>query len=381
VTCCTALERSREHSSCMIWGKLYRGSPLSTFSMQLQEMLRGVAGRRRQTSPPRHDWAVFPRSMARATALVVAQLTLAGLGCNDSASAKPGEPIAVFEGERLQCFEDLECFGGALEQTVGPFGQLEPVGAACMHLPSSILPVCECRGLLTRIDPPPGESTSFEVQLYPGHSGCSGSTSPGCLYCESEFPGCSVDDPTSCDAVCAEMIERAARDYERTYVATARLTLCETNTCHVVTEIGGRCYLGQPLRGDAPEVDCNLSDDELMALVKRDLGFPTPSYSCPVMASPTCAGPLDCSRGLACDDGVCRSCSGSCSYPIGHPEAATCQGDAVCASGELCTGGRCVPRANVECRLAEECAEGESCVLSGMASEGRGNAETRSFCQ
>jgi hypothetical protein len=243
--------------------------------------------------------------------------------------------------------------------------------------------MCECRGLLTRTDPLPGEASSFEVQQYPGNrpGGCSEWTTPGCLYCASEFPGCSADDPTSCDAVCADMTARVARAFQRSFVARARLSRCETNTCHVVTEIEGRCYLGQPQRGDPPEVDCNLSDDELMALVEADMRPGTPSTSCPPVAPVGCTSAIDCPRGLACNDGRCGSCSDVCSYPIGQPEAAVCEGDSSCASGELCTQSRCVPSENLGCRFFTDCTEGEQCVLSGTSGEGRGNAEARSFCQ
>jgi len=321
--------------------------------------------------------------MTRPAVFVLAQLTLVGLSCGDPTSdpdALDTRGVATLPG--LRCIEDLDCFGGAPEQTMGSVVTIEPVAAACVHLTSSALPVCECRGLLTRAAPPPGERPSFEVQLYPGNrpGGCSELTIPGCLYCASEFPGCSVDDPTSCDAVCADVIARAARANQRTYVARARLSRCETNTCYVVTEIDGRCYLGQPGRGDPPEVDCNLSDDELMARVEADFRSPTPSYSCPYVPGPRCTTALDCPHGLGCNEnGSCVGCDVNC--PPAGAEAGVCEGPyGACASGEACTHGRCVPSANVACRSFTDCAEGESCVFSGTSNEGRGNAQTRSFC-
>jgi hypothetical protein len=77
---------------------------------------------------------------------------------------------------------------------------------------------------------------------------------------------------------------------------------------------------------------------------------------------------------------VCGGCSDLCS-PVGPNGDYVCEGDAACASGELCTLGRCLPSANIACRFMFRCAENEQCVLSGFSDEGRGNAETRSFCQ
>lgn len=225
-------------------------------------------------------------------------------------------------------------------------------------------------------DAPP---LSYEVPMYPGHrsGGCSEySVAPGCLYCASEFPGCSVDEPGSCDVTCAEMAARADADFQKTIVATARISRCtpDSNHCQVVTEIDGRCYAGPPEAVEPLELDCNLADEELIAR----LDDPRVSSCAPVTMP--CSSANDCPRGLACNAGGCGDCSANCS-PTGPGGAYVCEGDAACASGELCTEQRCVPSANVTCRFSFQCAENEVCVLSGTSAEGRGNVDTRSFCR
>lgn len=351
-------------------------------------------------------------STTRSAAFILVQLVLAGVSCSDAGSepsplgsmelstpdapASPSpEPVspAVGSGDTtdtsengqtgsvggVECIEDLDCFAGALEQTIGPIGRVELLGSACTHLSYETVPVCECRMQLTKPAVGGMPAESYEVAAHPGHrSGdCSEwSIAPGCSYCASEFPGCSVDDPASCDAVCAVMTERRDADYRKTFVAKARLSRCapEGGRCQVVTQIDGRCYAGPPERVEPPEVDCGLSDEELIA----HLDDPPAQY-CSV-APIACSSASDCPRGLACNAGVCGGCSDACS-PVGPNGDYVCEGDAACASGELCTLGRCLPSANIGCRFDFRCAANEACVLSGFSSEGRGNAATRSFCQ
>jgi hypothetical protein len=352
-------------------------------------------------------------SMARCAAFILVQLAFGGASCSQASpdgvapgtAAEPAESEPALEPPEAEpaiidtssvgspevengqtgsigareCQEDLDCFGGSLVRNLAPIGRVEPVGASCVHLYES-LPVCECRMQLTRPALGDEPAASYEVQLYPGNraGGCSEwSIEPGCLYCGSEFPGCSVDDASSCDAVCADMTARFDREIQKTIQATARVARCAPGTfhCQVVTEIDGRCYAGQPGRIDAPELDCNLSDAELLEH-SADPSVP----SCAAVAPVACTTADDCPRGLACNAGVCGACSDMCSYPTGQSDRAVCEGDVACAAGELCTLGRCLPSANVGCRFFSECGKNESCVLSGVSDDGRGNADTRSFC-
>jgi len=61
------------------------------------------------------------------------------------------------------------------------------------------------------------------------------------------------------------MTARRDADYRKSVPTTARLARCTDNRCQVVTEIDGRCYVGPSNRVDPPEVDCGLSDFELVA--------------------------------------------------------------------------------------------------------------------
>jgi hypothetical protein len=333
------------------------------------------------TAPPGgHNQYVLSWSKPCLCAFILTHLVCGVLACNESG---PSPREATFDdahtGVRSVCEEDLDCFGGSPEVTFGPIGSLEPLDATCLHVAAQVTPVCECR---MRLTPTAVNGRSpYEVQAYPGNrpGGCSEwSFPPGCLYCESEFPGCSVDDPRSCDAVCADMFRRFEAQSQRVTVATARLARCspDKSNCQAVTQIEGHCYAGPPSAGPTVEIDCNLSDDELIA----HLNDPPVTSCAPAPAIP-CATASDCPRGLACSAGVCGACSDSCAYFNGRPDLIACEGDVTCASGELCTLGRCIPTTNISCRAVSECGEQEACVLSGFGSEGRGNTSTRSFCQ
>jgi hypothetical protein len=149
----------------------------------------------------------------------------------------PAEDIAGAENGQTGSTEQPDCYpAGPLEPVAeGPcgvdlaawkraVGRAELVQAACAHGSSSeALPVCECRLRLTRLpgDDRPWEGGTDEVVTYPGGrpGSCSeyARTPSGCLYCGSEFPGCSVDDPNSCDSVCAEMARRYDAELQKTF--------------------------------------------------------------------------------------------------------------------------------------------------------------------
>jgi hypothetical protein len=176
------------------------------------------------------------------------------------------------------------------------------------------------------------------------------------------------------------MFERAEASYQNALEYEVRLARCSEDwQCERIVEIGGRCYVGTILPANDGR-DCALSDEELLAL------GPSNEAVCSVLPRVECQTADECPRGLACNGGLCGSCSTSCTSLPAYSEAGTelgeCEGDVACASGELCAHGVCVPTAQVECRNSSQCPSGQDCVLSGLdLRSGRGNIDTRSFCQ
>lgn len=269
-----------------------------------------------------------------------------------------------------------------------PLGSAELVDAQCTHWNTSEpLPVCQCTLHTTRLSEPDpvrpweawDEGTS-EVVALPGlrPNGCSEyARAPSCLYCASEFPGCNVDDPGSCDVTCADMAERYDAEMAKTYNVTSRVARCAENIeCEYVTEIDGACYARNPVQKDLPAFSCDLSDEEILRHKEESY-----APSCDALPTTKCDDGSSCARGLACDSsGTCTPCLGSCTNADGV--VGTCPGEPTCAEGEVCVETRCVPERNIGCVSSNNCAEGEVCVLSGIdASGGRGNDATRSFCR
>jgi hypothetical protein len=156
-----------------------------------------------------------------------------------------------------------------------------------------------------------------------------------------------------------------------------RLNRCTAeHTCQVVSEIDGKCYAGTPYRREPAELDCALSDEELVQHL-NDASQP----SCATPPPTACTSASDCPAGLACNSGSCGPCVQGCSNASGQPNEAVCEGDIACAAGELCTLGLCVPSPNIGCRFAFQCPEGDICSLSGISTLERGNADTYSYCR
>jgi hypothetical protein len=262
-----------------------------------------------------------------------------------------------------------------------PAGSVTLLRSSCGHEVSyQALPMCQCtlRMARSQVDAATGTIPGpYEIVVYPGNrsDGCSEyARTPACLYCEREFPGCSVDDATSCDAVCAEMTARYDAELQKTFTFHARVARCKENTyCEWVTEIDGKCYAREPQTLEMPAFDCSLSDAEILQHADEYGG------SCPARSTATCTSALDCPRGLACAEGRCVPCSGSCPGTDGNP--ISCGRNPLCGDDEACVEGLCIPADNVTCRSFVDCPENQLCVLSGMdLSAGRGNGETRSFC-
>jgi hypothetical protein len=71
-----------------------------------------------------------------------------------------------------------------------------------------------------------------------------------------------------------------------------------------------------------------------------------------------------CGLAMACHTGHCGPCSN----------------DSECAAGEMCSMQHCVIAPLAACRTRADCAAGELCMLTGYASDARGNASMRAYC-
>jgi hypothetical protein len=289
-----------------------------------------------------------------------------------------GQPGSIGQAE---CLKDSECALGN-EAAGAPRGRAALTGASCSHaLGTLALPTCECRVLVTpNADRGGGiESEPYEAELYAGNrpDRCSEfARGPGCLYCEREFSGCDIADPTSCDAVCADMAQRFDQELARTYAVSTRAARCDPNSysCQVVSEIDGQCYARTFGAPEPLPLDCSLPDEELLAQSDA-IGTST---SCSPRPRVSCSSSEQCPRGLACSDGACASCERSCTVGSG---ADSCEGGGACAVGEVCASGTCVPSSNAECQSFVDCPADVTCALTGISASGRGNEATHSFCK
>jgi hypothetical protein len=300
-----------------------------------------------------------------------------GVGATDAQidNSQTGSPGSY------ECVADADC-DFASSTGDGSAVSVQLVGARCQFLDGVYdqHPYCECKLLRT---PRPGEEAIPEQErvftAWPGNrpGSCSEyTTTPGCLYCERDFPGCNIDDAASCDAVCADFAARQNRDFARSVVLSKRLARCsEAHTCERLYELDGACYVGAPGRIEARAYDCSLSDAELLA---QSPIASTPS--CTPRPDVSCQSASDCPGGLACKDGVCGPCVQECQ--ITGSDDASCRGGGACAAGETCAAGVCTLDAAVTCRDFIDCGTDHQCVVSGVDwSAGRGNAHTRTFCR
>lgn len=214
-----------------------------------------------------HLWVAFPLTVA--------------------CSARPSTGGAVAEngqaGSRgaTQCEVDTDCDDEHAWGSTGPIGHLTLLESGCAQLRDEP-PHCECRVGLTvtpRADAGIDAIVSGPMVLHPGNrsGGCSvPSRSPGCLYCASEFPGCDLARPDSCDAICRDAVARVESELQRVIVVSRRLSYCDPDmkTCQFVTQFDDKCYVGPPNAPDPPEVSCAASNEELI----ERLDAPPASY-------------------------------------------------------------------------------------------------------
>lgn len=106
-----------------------------------------------------------------------------------------------------------------------------------------------------------------------------------CIFDDSDFSGCDVTDPHSCDGVCATLESRLASDAANNRSAEIRFSGCVSRSssspssadarCGIVLKVDDQCFTNLQGGGAALEterVDCALSDEEILSGSARDGG-------------------------------------------------------------------------------------------------------------
>ncbi len=86
-----------------------------------------------------------------------------------------------------------------------------------------------------------------------------------CLYGCKDFPECDPADASSCDATCADIETRIAKDEAKIFDAAIRTSKCSTDRCicESVIRVEDRCYAA--LAPGAKVYHCSLSDAAILA--------------------------------------------------------------------------------------------------------------------
>ena len=168
------------------------------------------------------------------------------------------------------CYTDEDCevtCSGFIEGLDAPTRPLEVVSAACTmtsFVPSPPAASCDCA--VEGGGSVPLSSGYPDACLRYGRD-------RSCIYRRDEFPGCDVDDPTSCDAACADLEDRMRADAERVYDAEVRYAACRDYDCDCILRMSDGCYV----QWDIHRYDCALSNAEMLADFSRRHGQPFPS--------------------------------------------------------------------------------------------------------
>jgi hypothetical protein len=96
-----------------------------------------------------------------------------------------------------------------------------------------------------------------------------------CLFDDTEFSGCDVADPHSCDETCSTVQSRLAADAAKRLSAEVRFSGCVPPppssgglaSCGIVLEVDDQCFTngqGGAVLDNEP-VDCALSDAEILS--------------------------------------------------------------------------------------------------------------------
>ncbi|HKO89986.1 MAG TPA: hypothetical protein VJU61_02475, partial [Polyangiaceae bacterium] len=101
-----------------------------------------------------------------------------------------------------------------------------------------------------------------------------------CLWGDDEFGGCNINDPNSCDSVCAELEQRQEADAAKSYPAELVYAACGgesgTGDCQSVVSIDGTCYANRDY-DRARGYDCSLGAVSILEQHAEDTRAPEPS--------------------------------------------------------------------------------------------------------
>lgn len=153
-------------------------------------------------------------------------------GALASIATSPARNTCENDDDKAACSERCDEVVAALRQ---PLPAPAPTAGTCTTVNDVV--GCACR---ERAAEGEGEGEGEAVEFFISQDGCGVAGRLGdCLVPPDSFPGCSVDDATSCDEVCALVDRQRARD-----AAALDATLVKDScdfTCDCSIKAGDRC--------------------------------------------------------------------------------------------------------------------------------------------
>jgi hypothetical protein len=95
-----------------------------------------------------------------------------------------------------------------------------------------------------------------------------------CLFDDSEFTTCNVDDRDACEAPCAELERRVNADIERTVEAELVAFACIGYYCRTVLSLDGQCFVDNDYDYLDRAHDCALGGEAILAQLETDSARP-----------------------------------------------------------------------------------------------------------
>lgn len=181
----------------------------------------------------------------------------------------PGDPGASEECTPQGCETEAEAELDRLAEAAPPPAAFTSSSCSIVGINGERLvrgSACECHGA-------DGDRVVGPVGL-----GCFAFGRTGdCLFDDSEFSGCSVTSPESCDAVCSELYVRMSDDAAATHQTSVVRASCIDEACQRVVNVDGQCFANRSYEvGRA--YDCSQEPEQILAS-ERDASDPLSALS------------------------------------------------------------------------------------------------------
>lgn len=144
------------------------------------------------------------------------------------------------------CTDPAACEVGCLDWVASMETPTEPpprhIAARCEYANFSGRTVTTWEGFGCWCDLPQEGRREF---VHRANEACSNFGRGGtCLYRSEEFPGCDVEEPSSCEAVCEDLYQRKVVHAAETIELELRDSLCTVGACHCAYRNDEQCFLG-----------------------------------------------------------------------------------------------------------------------------------------